>query len=148
MQGLFTVWLLTFALFCAAALARVRTRFFVAPTVEVKRHRAHPDHPLLRMVADLELTAAQRSDVDRILQSALPRLERLGRATRESLANLMTMSPADEDYPALVRAAKSSAAAQIQFISEVQAQIVDGLTDAQRAKLLELTRRRAALRAA
>ena len=148
MHGLLIIWLLSFAVFGAAALARVKTRFFVSPTTESRRHRAGMDHPLLRVLIEVGLTPAQRAALDRLLQAELPAMERLGRNTRESLSRMMTMSPEDPAYPSIVREAKANAAAQIKLISEVQSKIVAELTDDQRDRLLGLTRQKDARQAA
>jgi hypothetical protein len=148
MQGLLIIWLLSFAVFGAAALARVKTRFFVAPTAEARRHRVSIDHPLLRVLIEVGLTPVQRAALERMLQAELPALERLGRNTRESLSRMMTLSPADPSYPSIVRAARVNADAQIKLISELQSKIVAELTDEQRDRLLGLTRQKDARQAA
>jgi Spy/CpxP family protein refolding chaperone len=103
-------------------------------------HMHHPSHqhPFMRVLRQLNLTADQKTMVHAIYEEALPQMESLGKSTRDNMAQLMTTAPSDPGYAALVSAAKDNAAAHIQLISETQSHIYAVLTPEQQAKIPEV----------
>ncbi len=105
-----------------------------APAVGHMRHQGL-EHPFMRVLHHLNLTAAQKKQIHSIYQAARPQMESLGRSIRSNMDELMMTPPGDAAYSALIETAKSNAAAHIKLISDTQAQIYDVLTPEQKAKI-------------
>jgi len=101
-------------------------------------HHSSRQHPFMRVLRHLNLTADQKTMIHAIVEESLPRMESLGKSTRDNMAQLMTIAPSDPAYAALLSAAKDNAAAHIQLISETQSHIYAVLTPEQQAKIPEI----------
>ena len=89
----------------------------------------------MHVLRQLDLTAAQKEQIDSIFSSARPQMESLGKSTRDNMQALMTTPPGDASYAALLDSAKTNALAHIKLISDTQAQIYAVLTPEQQAKI-------------
>jgi periplasmic protein CpxP/Spy len=96
--------------------------------------RVH-EHPFMRILQQLDLTAEQKAKIRSIYSAARPQMESLGKSTRENMQTLMATAPSDASYAALVESAKANALAHIKLISDTQAQIYAVLTPEQQAKI-------------
>jgi len=96
--------------------------------------RVH-EHPFMRILQQLDLTAEQKAKIRSIYSAARPQTESLGKSTRENMQTMMTTAPSDASYAALVESAKANALAHIKLISDTQAHIYAVLTPEQQAKI-------------
>lgn len=101
-----------------------------------------------RILAQLNLSGDQRTQIKSIMTQVKPQLlaqRDAARVTRDSLA---ATAPTDPNYPALVAAAQSNAASAVQLRSNVWGQIYAVLSPAQQAQVPEIVAQQKAERAA
>jgi periplasmic protein CpxP/Spy len=106
-------------------------------------HRWHGHHHdtagrLMHVLKQLNLSAEQKTQIKSIFEAAKPQFQALGANTRSNAEALAGMSPTDSGYPALLATAKTNAAAHIQQMSDVKAQIFAVLTKAQQEQIPQI----------
>ena len=89
----------------------------------------------MHVLKQLNLSAEQQTQIRSILAASKPQFQSLGAGMRSNAEAMAAMSPTDPGYHALLAAAKASAAARIQQMSDVKAQVFAVLTPAQCARL-------------
>jgi periplasmic protein CpxP/Spy len=106
------------------------------PTHPFMGYRAHSAfHHVLRQ---LNLTAEQKTQIHAIFAEAKTGMQPKLADARANHEALMAASPNDASYPALLAAEKANAAARVQAMSDVKAQIYAVLTPEQQAKIPQI----------
>lgn len=95
-------------------------------------------HPLLHVLHRLNLTAAQKSQIDSVCEAMRPQMRSLAESTHENLEALFGTPPSDARYAALLETAKTNALAHVKLLSDTQAKIYAVLTPEQQAKIPEI----------
>lgn len=95
----------------------------------------HHGGPFQHILNQLDLTADQKTQVKSILTQAHTQMHQQREAARASHEAFLAAAPTAADYPALLATEKANAAAMIQSMSDVKAQIYAILTPAQQAKI-------------
>jgi len=131
---------LALAGFSSVSMAQTPTGSSVAPapTASHMHHYRGHEHPFMRILHQLNLTAEQKNKIHAIYEAARPNMESLGKSMHSNMEQLMTTPPSDAAYTALVDTAKSNALAHIKLITDTQAQIYAVLTLEQQAKIPEI----------
>jgi Spy/CpxP family protein refolding chaperone len=106
-------------------------------------HRWHGHHHgpagrFMHVLKQLNLSAEQKTQIKSIFEAAKPQFQALGANMRSNAEALAGMSPTDAGYPALLATAKTNAAARIQQMSDVKAQIYAVLTKAQQEQIPQI----------
>jgi Spy/CpxP family protein refolding chaperone len=96
------------------------------------------EHPLLRVLHKLQLTAAQKTQIKSICEATRPNAESLAKSMHENLEALISTPPSDARYQALLETAKANALEHIKLLSDTQAKIYAVLTPEQQAKIPEI----------
>jgi len=125
---------LAFAIVSSVALAQTPPASSAGTPSPARYHYWH-EHPFMRVLHQLNLTDDQKKQIHSIYEGARPQMESLGKSTRSNMEQLMTTTPGDATYSALVESAKSNAVAHIKLITDTQAQIYAVLTPEQQAKI-------------
>jgi Spy/CpxP family protein refolding chaperone len=132
------------AALAAAGLAGVAVHAATStdtPSLTSGGHRWHghgPGRHFMHVLKQLNLTPEQQTQVKSIFAAAKPQFKELGANTRSNAEAMAGMSPTDSGYPALLAAAKANAAARIQQMSDVKAQIFAVLTKAQQEMIPQI----------
>jgi len=107
-----------------------------SPTSGGHRWHGHgPARHFMHILKQLNLTPEQQTQVKSIFAAAKPQFKALGANTRSNAEAMAAMAPTDSGYPALLATAKANAAARIQQMSDVKAQIFAVLTKSQQEKI-------------
>jgi len=101
-------------------------------------HHHGPAGRFMHVLKQLNLTPEQRTQINSIFAAAKPQFQSLGADMRSNADAMAAMSPTDAGYPALLATAKASAAARIQQMSDVQAQIYAVLTKTQQEQIPQI----------
>ena len=92
----------------------------------------------MHVLKQLNLSAEQQTQIKSILAASKPQFQSLGAGMRSNAEAMAAMSPTDPGYPALLATAKANAAARIQQMSDVKAQIFAVLTQAQQEQIPQI----------
>jgi periplasmic protein CpxP/Spy len=140
-------WLVSLALSGAAAFSFAQTpptagappsaSQAAVPHEHGRRGPMH-EHPFMHVLHQLNLTDAQKTQIHSIYKAARPQMESLAESTHQNMAELMSTSPQDAGYTALVEKSKADALAHIKLITDTQAQIYAVLTPEQQAKIPDI----------
>ena len=101
-------------------------------------HRHGPAGRFMHVLKQLNLTAEQKTQIKSIFEAAKPQFKSLGADMRSNAEAMAGMSPTDSAYPALLATAKANAAARIQQMSDVKAQIFAVLTKTQQEQIPQI----------
>jgi periplasmic protein CpxP/Spy len=101
-------------------------------------HHHGPAGRFMHVLKQLNLSAEQKTQIKSIFETAKPQFQALGANMRSSAETLASMAPTDSGYPALLAAAKTNAAARIQQMSDVKAQIYAVLSKAQQEQIPQI----------
>lgn len=101
-------------------------------------HAGGPAGHFMHVLKQLNLTPEQQTQVDSILAAAKPQFQTLMASGQTALEALAVTAPTDPSYPAVLAAAKSSAAAHIQQMSDVKTLVYAVLTPAQQAQIPQI----------
>jgi periplasmic protein CpxP/Spy len=99
------------------------------------RHHHGPAGRFMHVLKQLNLSAEQQTQIKSILAASKPQFRSLGAGMRSNAEAMAAMPPTDPGYPALLATAKANAAARIQQMSDVKAQIFAVLTPAQQEQI-------------
>ncbi len=88
-----------------------------------------------RVLHQLNLTPEQKTQIKSIFAQAKTDYGSRGAAARSNHEALTAMSPSDAGYPTLLATEKTNAAARVQAMSDIKAQIYAVLTPAQLAQI-------------
>jgi periplasmic protein CpxP/Spy len=94
--------------------------------------------PFMHALRQLNLSAEQQTQIKSIFAASKPQFQSLGASMRSNAETMAAMSPTDPGYPALLVTAKANAAARIQQMSDVKAQIFALLTKAQQEQIPQI----------
>jgi Spy/CpxP family protein refolding chaperone len=121
----------------AAALAGAPAADSGAPPATVgPHHRFHGEfHRVLRQ---LNLTPEQQTQIKSIFEQAKPGMQAALAAARANHEALMSTAPTDANYPTLLATEKTNAAARVQAMSDMKAQVYAVLTPEQQAKIPQI----------
>jgi periplasmic protein CpxP/Spy len=129
------------AALAAAAVHAANSTDLTAPSAAGQHWHAHHHGPggrFMHVLKQLNLTAEQKTQVKSIFETAKPQFKSLGANMRSNAEALAGLSPSDPGYPALLATAKANAAARIQQMSDVKAQIFAVLTKAQQEQIPQI----------
>jgi protein CpxP len=101
-------------------------------------HGHGPARHFMHVLKQLNLTPEQQTQVKSIFAAAKPQFQKLGASARSNAEAIEGMAPTDSAYPALLATAKVNAAARIQQMSDVKAQIFAVLTKAQQEQIPQI----------
>jgi Spy/CpxP family protein refolding chaperone len=102
------------------------------------RHHHGAAGPFIHALRQLNLSAEQQTQIKSIFAASKPQFQSLGASMRSNAETMAAMSPTDPGYPALLATAKANAAARIQQMSDVKAQIFALLTKAQQEQIPQI----------
>jgi len=102
------------------------------------RHHHGPAGRFMHVLKQLNLTPEQQTQIKSIFATAKPQFQTLGASMRSNAEAIAAMSPTDSAYPALLATAKANAAARIQQMSDVKAQIFAVLTKVQQEQIPQI----------
>ncbi|HEY5103119.1 MAG TPA: Spy/CpxP family protein refolding chaperone [Steroidobacteraceae bacterium] len=101
-------------------------------------HHHGPAGRFMHVLKQLNLTAEQQTQIKSIFETAKPQFKSLGTNMRSNAEAMAGISPTDSAYPALLAAAKANAAARIQQMSDVKAQVFAVLTKMQQEQIPQI----------
>jgi protein CpxP len=101
-------------------------------------HQHGPAGRFMHILKQLNLTPEQKTQVKSIFEAAKPQFKSLGANMRSNAEAMAGMAPTDSGYPALLATAKVNAAARIQQMSDVKAQVFAVLTKAQQEQIPQI----------
>jgi protein CpxP len=124
----------------AAGLAGVAVHAATSSQASGEHHwHGHgPARHFMHVLKQLNLTAEQQTQIKSIFAAAKPQFQTLGASARSNAEAMEGLSPTDSGYPALLATAKANAAARIQQMSDVKAQIFAVLTKAQQEQIPQI----------
>lgn len=102
------------------------------------QHARHARSPLRSVLAQLDLTADQKAQIQTIYQQARPQFQTLMSALRNERQVLAGTAPSDPGYAAALSGAKANADARVQLESDLHTQVFAVLTPAQQAQIPQL----------
>jgi len=131
------------AALCLSA-ALIGSSAFAAPPAADTPPPAHPfmghhrHGGLHQVLRQLDLTDAQKTQIKSIFAQAKSGMQGTFATARASHEALMAASPNDPNYPALLATEKANAAARVQAMSDIKAQVYAVLTPEQQAKIPQI----------
>jgi periplasmic protein CpxP/Spy len=92
----------------------------------------------MHALRQLNLSAEQQTQIESIFAASKPQFQSLRASMRSNAETMAAMAPTDPAYSALLATAKANAAARIQQMSDVKAQIFALLTKAQQEQIPQI----------
>ncbi len=127
---------LSAALLGAAALADAPATAPSAPAHPFMAHRH--DGGLHQVLRQLDLTDEQKTQIHSIFAQAKTAMQSKFADARANHEALTAAAPTDANYPTLLAAEKANAAARVQAMSDLKAQVYAVLTREQQAKIPQI----------